>query len=298
MTCRLLVRPRVLRCRRAPARAEHLRVRRRNGPRLRKELGGDKVKVYIATTALQDPHRIEARPSLIARARSADLVVCTGAELEVGWLPLVLIAVGQSRRSSPASPAISRHRGFVDAARKTGAPRSLARRRPSRRAIRISISIRATSPRSRPRWASAWRSSTRRRRRTTAHARKAFLDRWQRGNGALGEGGARRSRACRGRATTSDLTYLIAWLGMREVGSAGAEARAAAEHRASQRAARAAQAGPGQGGRALRLQRSASPPNGLPRARGFRRCCCRSRSAAATRRRIFSDCSTTRWRGC
>jgi zinc/manganese transport system substrate-binding protein len=56
---------------------------------LAKELGGDKVTVYNATTALQDPHRIEARPSLIARARSADLVVCTGAELEIGWLPLV-----------------------------------------------------------------------------------------------------------------------------------------------------------------------------------------------------------------
>jgi zinc/manganese transport system substrate-binding protein len=63
---------------------------------LAQELGGDKVKVYVATTALQDPHRIEARPSLIARARSADLVVATGAELEVGWLPLVLQQVGKS----------------------------------------------------------------------------------------------------------------------------------------------------------------------------------------------------------
>jgi zinc/manganese transport system substrate-binding protein len=56
---------------------------------LASELGGDKVKVYTATTALQDPHHVEARPSLIAKARSADLVVSTGAELEVGWLPLV-----------------------------------------------------------------------------------------------------------------------------------------------------------------------------------------------------------------
>jgi zinc/manganese transport system substrate-binding protein len=54
------------------------------------ELGGDKVKVYVATNALQDPHHVEAKPSLIARARSADLVVATGAELEIGWLPLVL----------------------------------------------------------------------------------------------------------------------------------------------------------------------------------------------------------------
>ena len=53
------------------------------------ELGGDKVKVYTATNALQDPHHVEARPSLIAQARRADLVVATGAELEVGWLPLV-----------------------------------------------------------------------------------------------------------------------------------------------------------------------------------------------------------------
>ncbi|MGZ5102394.1 MAG: metal ABC transporter substrate-binding protein [Usitatibacter sp.] len=57
---------------------------------LTEELGGDKVKVYTATTPLQDPHHVEARPSLIARARGADLVVATGAELEIGWLPLVL----------------------------------------------------------------------------------------------------------------------------------------------------------------------------------------------------------------
>src|SRR3954453_24245504 len=53
-------------------------------------LGGEDVKVYVATNALQDPHRVEARPSLIAKARGADLVVATGAELEIGWLPLVV----------------------------------------------------------------------------------------------------------------------------------------------------------------------------------------------------------------
>ena len=45
---------------------------------LTEELGGDKVKVYTATNALQDPHHVEAKPSLIARARNADLVVATG----------------------------------------------------------------------------------------------------------------------------------------------------------------------------------------------------------------------------
>ena len=58
------------------------------------ELGGDKVSVYSATTGLQDPHHIQARPSLIAKTRNADLVVCTGVELEVGWLPLLLRQAG------------------------------------------------------------------------------------------------------------------------------------------------------------------------------------------------------------
>ena len=57
---------------------------------LAKEIGGDKVRVYTATNAFQDPHRIEARPSLLAQARQANLVVATGADLEGGWLPLVL----------------------------------------------------------------------------------------------------------------------------------------------------------------------------------------------------------------
>ncbi len=53
-------------------------------------LGGDNVTVNSATSGLQDPHRIQARPSLMAQARRADLLVCTGADLEIGWLPLLL----------------------------------------------------------------------------------------------------------------------------------------------------------------------------------------------------------------
>src|SRR5687767_4971708 len=64
---------------------------------LAKELAGDKSSIYVATTAMQDPHRIEARPSLIARARSADLLVCTGAELEAGWVPLLLSQGGNPK---------------------------------------------------------------------------------------------------------------------------------------------------------------------------------------------------------
>jgi len=49
---------------------------------LAQEIGGSAVDVYVATNALQDPHHVEAKPSLIARARKADLVIATGAELE------------------------------------------------------------------------------------------------------------------------------------------------------------------------------------------------------------------------
>jgi zinc/manganese transport system substrate-binding protein len=63
---------------------------------LTQELAGDKVSIYTATGPLQDPHHIEARPSLIAKARRANLVVCTGAELEVAWLPVVLRESGNA----------------------------------------------------------------------------------------------------------------------------------------------------------------------------------------------------------
>jgi zinc/manganese transport system substrate-binding protein len=67
------------------------------------ELGGDKVKVSSATNALQDPHRVEARPSLIARTRNANLLVCTGLELEVGWLPVLIQQSGNSK-IAPGQP--------------------------------------------------------------------------------------------------------------------------------------------------------------------------------------------------
>ena len=73
------------------------------------ELGGDRVSVYVATTALQDVHRVDAKPSLVARARTADLVFATGAELEVGWLP-VLVQESGNHRIQPGLP------GYFEAA--------------------------------------------------------------------------------------------------------------------------------------------------------------------------------------
>lgn len=79
---------------------------------LAREIGGDKVAAISATTALQDPHRIDARPSLIARARNADLLLATGAELEVGWLPVIQRESGNAR-IQPGQPGYFEAAGHV-----------------------------------------------------------------------------------------------------------------------------------------------------------------------------------------
>ena len=61
------------------------------------ELAADKVDVDVATSALQDVHVVEAKPSLIAKLRAADLLVCTGAQLEIGWLPQLIRQSGNTK---------------------------------------------------------------------------------------------------------------------------------------------------------------------------------------------------------
>ena len=57
---------------------------------LSQELSGELNQIESALTVLQDPHRLQAKPSLIATIRKVDLLVCSGADLEIGWLPLLL----------------------------------------------------------------------------------------------------------------------------------------------------------------------------------------------------------------
>jgi zinc/manganese transport system substrate-binding protein len=64
---------------------------------LAQEIGGDKVEIKNATTAQQDTHHIQAKPSLMAGVRNADMVFCTGAELEIGWMPVLLTQAGNSK---------------------------------------------------------------------------------------------------------------------------------------------------------------------------------------------------------
>lgn len=87
------------------------------------ELAGDTTEVTIATTAFQDPHRLQARPSLIAAARNADLLVCTGADLEIGWLPLLLRRSGNPN-IQPGNPG---HFLAADYVRRIEVPRVVDR---------------------------------------------------------------------------------------------------------------------------------------------------------------------------
>jgi len=64
---------------------------------LASEIGGDKVDIYTASNANQDIHYMRAKPSLLAAMRKADLVFCSGASLEVGWLPILLNKAGSSQ---------------------------------------------------------------------------------------------------------------------------------------------------------------------------------------------------------
>lgn len=57
---------------------------------LAKEIGGDKVAVTTLVKPSQDPHYVEAKPSMILAGRKADILMYAGLDLEIGYLPLIL----------------------------------------------------------------------------------------------------------------------------------------------------------------------------------------------------------------
>src|SRR5437762_4321137 len=183
---------------------------------LAKEIGGDRVTVYTATTARQDPRRVEARPSLIARARSADLVVCTGAELEIGWLPLVQTQSGNPKIQS-GQPGYFEASRYVELIEKPlRVDRSMgdvhAAGNPHihldpRNVARVSAALSE-------RMATLDRADTR----YYEDREKSFLQRWSDATARWEKQGA----PLKGMPLVvyhKNFTYLINWLGMREVGA-------------------------------------------------------------------------------
>lgn len=181
---------------------------------LAQALGGDDVKVAVGTTALQDPHHVEAKPSLIARARNADLVIATGAELESGWLPLVLQQAGNPK-VRPGQPGyfeaasvvalldkparLDRAEGDVHAA---GDPHIQT---DPRNIARVASALAARLAELDPANAQAYRSRY-----------QAFDERW-RAAIARWERDAAPLRGTPILVQHKAFTYLIAWLGMKEV---------------------------------------------------------------------------------
>lgn len=67
-----------------------------------KEIGGDHIDLTILAKPTEDPHFVDAKPSLIVKLNRADVLVEGGAELEIGWLPNLL---DQSRNAKLAAGA-------------------------------------------------------------------------------------------------------------------------------------------------------------------------------------------------
>jgi zinc/manganese transport system substrate-binding protein len=183
---------------------------------LAKEIGADKVQVYVATTALQDAHRVEARPSLIARARGADLVVCNGAELEAGWLPLVLSQSGNAN-VQPGRPGYFEAADFVALIEQPARlDRSLgdihAAGNPHIHLDPRNVAEVAAGLGERMGQLDAPNKAF------FAQGAQAFLQRWREAT-ARWENAAVPLKGMPVVVHHRDFTYLIAWLGLREVGA-------------------------------------------------------------------------------
>jgi zinc/manganese transport system substrate-binding protein len=181
---------------------------------LARELGGDDITVYTATTALQNVHRIQARPSLIAKYRQAGLVVATGADLESGWLP-ALAEKGNNPRVRPGAP------GFFEAFRHVtmlevpqAVDRSMGDVHPygnphiqtdARNILAIAGPLAERMAQLDPGHAGGYRAR---------HAQ--FADKWR---AAIGRWEARAKPLAGVPVVTThrDSPYLFAWLGLREV---------------------------------------------------------------------------------
>jgi ABC-type Zn uptake system ZnuABC Zn-binding protein ZnuA len=73
-----------------------------------REVGGDRITVESIARGYQDPHFVEAKPSFILKLQKADLLIVVGRELEIGWLPPLIL---QSRNAKVQVGA----EGYLDA---------------------------------------------------------------------------------------------------------------------------------------------------------------------------------------
>jgi zinc/manganese transport system substrate-binding protein len=67
------------------------------------DLGKDRLNVTVLVKPNQNPHQIEAKPSMILAARKADILMYNGLDLEIGYLPL-LIESSKNQKIQPGKP--------------------------------------------------------------------------------------------------------------------------------------------------------------------------------------------------
>ncbi len=74
---------------------------------LASDMGKEKINVTTLVKPNQDPHYVEAKPSMILEVRRADLLLFNGLELEIGYLPVLV----ESSRNPKIQPGTS---GYFD----------------------------------------------------------------------------------------------------------------------------------------------------------------------------------------
>src|SRR5882672_8564803 len=70
---------------------------------LARKVGGDRVEVQALSKGYMDPHFVEPKPSLVIALNRADLLVHVGLELEIGWLPPLVLG-SRNERIQPGMP--------------------------------------------------------------------------------------------------------------------------------------------------------------------------------------------------
>ncbi len=173
------------------------------------------AKITSATTALQDPHNVQARPSLIARMRRADLAVCAGADLEAGWLPMLQMKANNPkvRNGQPGMFYAADHAETLD--KRVSVDRSMGDLHPGgnphlqfspRRVQAIAEAMTERLAQLDPAHAEAYRRNL-----------TQFAERWQQAIPTW----ERKAAPLQGKqvvAYHSSFRYLFDWLGMKQVG--------------------------------------------------------------------------------
>jgi len=68
-----------------------------------KEIGKDKVEVMSIAKPTEDPHFVDAKPSFIVKLNKADILIEGGLQLEIGWLPPLVLSA-RNQKILPGNP--------------------------------------------------------------------------------------------------------------------------------------------------------------------------------------------------